>query len=540
MGYAERIMETKRAFCPKSSSKLTQSIIQDHMVSHYKKVYSAKSAIDTSVPKSLTHCVKYNDQIRRDRSRQDERPQSAHSSSRTSSRANIRASCSSAQSRVSSEESPYFCLGSSTVSNPRLNTSFHAKQIVYPSYTLGSSLSHSHLIRPASELSYGRTDRQHSSRSCTTSGTQSSYKAFMDPVQKTYSGDLLQKHSYHFTQDKPFTPRTLKSNKSSYLSQYRYYTSPQRYPDQAGTSPRLIRQETYHGSTRSKEYSSADFDDPPQGLSTTEWSDEDVPHISFSGLQSKGIQSRSVDHYHSPFRASSPEGIKSPIMQRVSAEEEELMYLEFIADVTNEILVRGLFSDKLLERVFERRVDMNRHRLDEDKMRHLLEVLREDLQNPVNTLTSSAEPDRIKEGNLLHSRQITALDPGFSPLETKEADDMFSYASLIKHCEPFESAVPLFISTPLHKSSHERIVSPAEPGTEDVDRLQHSPGSPRSDHGRNIDMANEVNTHANPVDNHEALLKDLESLSVSDKHDGHQGASDQKMNTEVSLSDDEF
>lgn len=527
-------------FCPKSSSKLSQSIIQDHMVSHYKKVYSAKSAIDTSVPKSVTHSVKYNDQIRRERSRIEGRPLSAQSTSRTSSRANIRASCSSAQSRVFAEESPYFCLGSSSVSNPRINTSFHAKQIVYPSYTLGSTLSNSHLIRPASELSYGRTDRQHSARSCAASGTQSSYNAFMDPVQKTYSGDLLQKHAHHFTPDKPFTPKTLKSNKNSYLSQYRYYTSPQRRPDQTGTSPGLIRQETNNGIMQSKEYSSADFDDPPQGLSTTEheWSDDDVTHLSFSGKQSKGIQSRSIDHCHSPFRAPSPEGMKSPIMQRVSAEEEELMYLEFIADVTNEILVRGLFSDKLLEHVFERHIDMNRHRLDEDKMRHLLEVLRKDLHSPVNTLTSSAEPDKNKEGNLLHSGQITALDPGFPP--TKKFDDLFSYVSPIKHCEPFESAGPLLISKPLHSSSDESIASRAEPGPEDMESHQQSPGSPHSNHGREIDMANEFDTHANPGDNQGALSKDLESLSVSSTHDGIQKASDQCMNTGVSLSDDEF
>lgn len=30
------------AFCHPSTSKLTQSIIKDHMVSHYRKVYSAK------------------------------------------------------------------------------------------------------------------------------------------------------------------------------------------------------------------------------------------------------------------------------------------------------------------------------------------------------------------------------------------------------------------------------------------------------------------------------------------------------------------
>ena len=33
------------AFCPRTSSKLTQSIIKDHMVSHYKKVYSAKGKL---------------------------------------------------------------------------------------------------------------------------------------------------------------------------------------------------------------------------------------------------------------------------------------------------------------------------------------------------------------------------------------------------------------------------------------------------------------------------------------------------------------
>ncbi|TMS21455.1 Spermatogenesis-associated protein 7 [Larimichthys crocea] len=54
-------------FCPPSSSKLTQSIIKDHMVSHYKKVYSAKAAIDASVPKSLIHSVKYNDRIKQER-----------------------------------------------------------------------------------------------------------------------------------------------------------------------------------------------------------------------------------------------------------------------------------------------------------------------------------------------------------------------------------------------------------------------------------------------------------------------------------------
>ncbi|NWH22435.1 SPAT7 protein, partial [Grus americana] len=59
--------------------------------------------------------------------------------------------------------------------------------------------------------------------------------------------------------------------------------------------------------------------------------------------------------------------------------EEELLYLAFIEDVTNEILSLGLFSDRVLEQLFECHVQENKNRLDESKMRHLLDVLKADL-----------------------------------------------------------------------------------------------------------------------------------------------------------------
>ncbi|NXT51334.1 SPAT7 protein, partial [Pluvianellus socialis] len=59
--------------------------------------------------------------------------------------------------------------------------------------------------------------------------------------------------------------------------------------------------------------------------------------------------------------------------------EEELLYLAFIEDVTNDILSLGLFSNRVLEELFECHIQENKNRLDESKMRHLLDVLKADL-----------------------------------------------------------------------------------------------------------------------------------------------------------------
>ncbi|NXI46087.1 SPAT7 protein, partial [Galbula dea] len=58
---------------------------------------------------------------------------------------------------------------------------------------------------------------------------------------------------------------------------------------------------------------------------------------------------------------------------------EEFLYLAFIEDVTNEILSLGLFSNRVLEQLFECHIEENKNRLDERKMRRLLDVLKADL-----------------------------------------------------------------------------------------------------------------------------------------------------------------
>lgn len=74
-----------------------------------------------------------------------------------------------------------------------------------------------------------------------------SYKASQHPEQKTYDGDLLEKNSQLFTQEKPFTPKTLKSDKSSYLSKYRYYRAPLKKPAQGHTQSKVMEQDKDNG-----------------------------------------------------------------------------------------------------------------------------------------------------------------------------------------------------------------------------------------------------------------------------------------------------
>ncbi|NWI80043.1 SPAT7 protein, partial [Dryoscopus gambensis] len=59
--------------------------------------------------------------------------------------------------------------------------------------------------------------------------------------------------------------------------------------------------------------------------------------------------------------------------------EEELLYLTFIEEVTNEILRLGLFSNRVLDQLFECYIEENKNRLDEGKMRQMLDVLKSDL-----------------------------------------------------------------------------------------------------------------------------------------------------------------
>ncbi|NWW44012.1 SPAT7 protein, partial [Pedionomus torquatus] len=80
--------------------------------------------------------------------------------------------------------------------------------------------------------------------------------------------------------------------------------------------------------------------------------------------------------------------------------EEELLYLAFVEDVTNDILSLGLFSNRVLEELFECHIQENKKRLDEGKMRHVLDVLKAELSCSPSSAAEQVHPGWDTLGSL--------------------------------------------------------------------------------------------------------------------------------------------
>ncbi|KAM6204196.1 spermatogenesis-associated protein 7 isoform 2-T2 [Sarcoramphus papa] len=374
------------AFCIDSSQSLTsQYLIRDHMVFHYNKILSAK-AVDCSAPKSRLTSIKLADQQRREKlkkkiARCEEEMSVGKTASRSSSRESGRLLPSSfGRSFLEAEDKDGLL--------PCARQAQYLSRAVSPYGEHG--LVHSSPVKYARKDSRNTSNASNSNSSVGTSSTPRkrsglSCSCFTDSFvsvscsqrcqgsnSKVCSGDLLDRHSEFFTDSrKPFTPRTLISDAKSFLSEYRYYTPARRkrknhckqhveaqtqtdvisFPSADKGSERKVMTEQQKITLKAEDRRYT-VDEPERGIAA----------FPYSFLRETSLYSQ-----------------QSSARRTVEAEEEELLYLAFIEDVTNEILSLGLFSNRVLEQLFECHIEENKNRLDESKMRHLLDVLKADL-----------------------------------------------------------------------------------------------------------------------------------------------------------------
>ncbi|XP_055496328.1 spermatogenesis-associated protein 7 homolog isoform X3 [Leucoraja erinacea] len=316
MGRININMANKKAYYVSSPKKMVdQHLTQAHMTSHYNRILSAKASVDCSVPKSMLLSVKYQDQrqkqnlLRQNRkgfiSARSECWSSSDSSGRLTSIDHV-------QNRSILEHNDGTrCLTNGCITPNQTIVSSQEFSILPSSPSFDKETAQKIFTTCYSDLSSGTPTsyQQHYKTFCSSSASlanQHYYRTFQDPRQKTYSGDVLDKHAHHFTNEQRFRPRILKKEAESSLAHYRYYTPVKK---KKLSKRNLVTQETQ-----------TDFN-----------------------------------------------------------REEELKYLEFISDITSEILTRGLFSNRVIESIFERRIEESKHRLDEQKLRSMLDELKKDL-----------------------------------------------------------------------------------------------------------------------------------------------------------------
>ncbi|XP_068948485.1 spermatogenesis-associated protein 7 isoform X2 [Petaurus breviceps papuanus] len=384
------------AFCTDSSSLRlsTLYLIKNHMAVHYNKILSAKAVVDCSMPVSMTSSIKYSDQQRRDKLKKE------------------LAQCEKdlKLARIATQTSNRF--SSSPLSSAGLKLSEESQDRDEKTEEENEFPSFSKSLPPASDKQFlefsnlEKSVRNETRRTYSTSGVSNPRRQFSGPsynassgsgkniknprkfhlfTSKAPSGDLLEKHSARFTNKQlPFTPRTLKTEAKSFLSQYRYYTPAKR---KKSAQDQLIEAETQTDlSSFETHFVSAELNN----MDSEEFIINE-PKTSSSGMKEKTISSQSIPNdlawqkvkedvlYYPLSRASIPYYLQNAPVKKIQSEEEELLYLSFIEDVTDEILKLGLFSNRVLERLFERHIEQNKHHLEEKKMRHMLHVLKVDL-----------------------------------------------------------------------------------------------------------------------------------------------------------------
>ncbi|XP_075563088.1 spermatogenesis-associated protein 7 homolog [Pelecanus crispus] len=414
-------------FSPGPSCKLSnQYIIQDHMAAHYKKLMSAKAAVDSSAPKSLHTSVKYKDQQKRDRliqvlEKYEKDPVHGLPASPPFYPRSVSPSQQKAKWSLLENGQLYLTSGWNNCSrtkreqSPSVSFQKLTSRTLMPAptarKTIQNTAQHALSQTPVHNASTDRSSTSPLLQSHMHLGSHNRKKAFQNSFNKTYSGDLLDKHSIYFTKKKQcFTPQILKTSHQSFLVKYRYYNPP---PQKKSSSPGrpLLKSADVNNEKRRELHRFLEDAHvrPHSGHFSQQAVEVGVPSL----LQRKRMEP-TVHTQKLSWLCENEMGnginhglwipnSEMPLFPGSQLEEKEEEYLRFLQDLTNDILIRSCYHKEALEDVFQMHIKSKRHNLDEVKRRSIVQSLKKELN-----ITNQADPSISCKGTRQKDASIPA------------------------------------------------------------------------------------------------------------------------------------
>ncbi|KAM5164314.1 spermatogenesis-associated protein 7 homolog [Mantella aurantiaca] len=313
-----RSVKSTPLFPGSSCSLSTQFLLQDHMAAHYRNLHSAKAAVDTSAPKTLSSSVKYRDQQNKEKllraiEKFKKELQQIHPTAHHHAQSN------------------FLEQGKVHYGDREIRMS-----LMSPLFSFWKELSP---VLTARDILHRNEKGTSYYNKVATGGSPSlsKKKPYNDPQKQTYDGDLLDKHAASFTSvEKPFKPRLLKNSTSSFLSKYRCYQAPSK-------------------NTHKK---------PPK---------TDRGHMTdFTEVY------RFLENSYEPQKNRTENDRTSRLLKQ----EDDLKCLHFLKDLTDDILLRGGGSSSAMDRVFQDHLKRKGHNIPEMTRKILVEDLKKEIQQP--------------------------------------------------------------------------------------------------------------------------------------------------------------
>ncbi|PVD25556.1 hypothetical protein C0Q70_13212 [Pomacea canaliculata] len=466
------------ALSPTSSKYTTQLLVLDHMTNHYRKISTAKPAIDNAPPKSMFSSQKMRDRKnRRLIEKYGSRPTS-RMSYRPESRDDDIYDETQWDEPEDEEERQVQEIMRTTLRVPMkalpqdstlVTTGLQSEVGGLGTRMRPYSTTFQGMAQAVQSTNYQQRQRPMSSRSATSLASNVSHASrASNPLKVTYDGDVLHKHAHVFTEpQKPFTPqgrtamrqigtRTvhLKPNpgstaeskmaenltitdtltESMLMEMSLQSHAPLRSDGDRGTVPPLnISLDKDHQSWLQEQASKAQIR-VRNGIVKSDAFSEDIQEQPDSSI---ALGNTDVLRFTRTGMPTKYFGIKSPTGRRLSQAEEEQKYVAFAQEVTQDIVNRGVCSDRVLHRIFENHIERKKGELEERRLRAIITDIRMDLGVQFVSAEKSLKEDQdlcfaeaIKNGDKKkmngNTTETGSLEMTQNTLTFGETTDVFS------------------------------------------------------------------------------------------------------------------